>query len=131
MAKAVGVNGAVSFITGHAATFDRFDFTQGQRLINTTGFGDTFESNTAGLKFSRFSAEGTPKYNVSSSAPGYGTTMSQTGGTLTYTVATGCTVSVTGILTDINVRSDVNGEARLTFNGVGDGAVTQVWDETP
>ena len=129
MAKAVGVNGSVTFISGHNATFDRFDFTQGQRLINTTGFGDTFESNTAGLKFSRFSAEGTPKYGAANTAPGFGDTMTQTGGNTTFQVATNCTVTLTGILTDINVRSDVNGEARLTFNGVGDGAVTQAWAE--
>lgn len=129
LTKAVGTDASISFISGHNACFDRFELTIGQRLVNTTCFGDTYESNRAGLKFGRWMAEGKPIYDDTTTKPGFDD-MTGTGNTVTFTIATGCTLAVTCIIDTISVRADVNGEQRLTYTGVTSGAVTETWDET-
>jgi hypothetical protein len=129
MATAVGIDGSVTFVTGHNAKFDRFDLTIGQRLINTTGYGETYEVNSGGLKFGRFTASGHVKFNVATSALGMDD-LTGTGGSAVFQLASTCTETVTVIIETINVTSDVNGEERVTFSGPTSGAVVEAWDET-
>jgi hypothetical protein len=129
LTKIVGSDGAVTFITGHNLCADEFELAIGQQLINTTCFADTYESNRAGLKFGRWSVSGKPIFDAGTTKPGFDD-LTGTGGSITLTVATGCTEVFTGIIGTMSVRSNVNGEARLTFTGVTSGAVTEAWDET-
>lgn len=129
LTKAVGSDGSVSFVSGHNLCADEFELAVGQQLINTTCFGDTYETNRAGLKFGRWSVSGKAIYDAGSTKPGLDD-LSGTGGTITLTIATGCTEAFTGIISTAAVRSNVNGEVRLTYNGVTSGAVTETWDET-
>jgi len=129
LTKAVGTDASVSFISGHNLCADRFELTIGQRLINTTCFGDTYESNRAGLKFGRWMVEGKFIYDTTNTKPGFDD-LTGTGGTITLTIATGCTLAFTGIIDTISGRADVNGEQRLTYTGVTGGAATETWDET-
>src|SRR4051812_19376823 len=125
---AVGVNGVISFITGHVLRFDRYSLAVRQALLPTTAFGDLFEVNTAGLKSGRFSASGHFVYDFATTAPGVAS-MSQTGGTVTFTIAPGCTEAVTCIIGEIAIENEVAGDARGTYSGVTSGAVTETWDE--
>lgn len=126
---AVGVDGSVSFISGHNAVFDSFELMIGQRLVSTTGFGDTFEEVRGGLKYGSWTCAGKPKFDVSSSAPNLDG-IAGAGGSITLTVATGCTFQFTGVIERGGISSDVNGGARLVYSGVTSGAVTETWDET-
>lgn len=129
MATAVGVNGSVTFVTGHNAKFDRYALTIGQRMINTTGYDSGgFEENTAGLKYGFGKASGHMKYGVASSAPGIDV-LSQTGATSTFQIAVGCTLAATTVIETISINSDVNGEERVDFNFRLSGTITQIWAE--
>lgn len=128
---AVGVDANITFITGHNACFDTFSFMVGQRLISTTCFGDTYEGVRGGLKYGSWSAEGKPKFDASSTAPGLGgTTITKGGGTITLTIASGCTYAFTGIIERGGISADVNGGQRLSYSGVTSGSITETWDET-
>ena len=124
LTKAVGSDASVSFISGFNVCADRFSLTVGQRLINTTCFGDAYETNRAGLKFGRWMVEGKPIYDASNTKPGLDD-LTAGGGSITLTIATSCTEQFTGIQDTISINSDVNGESRLTYTGVTSGAVTE------
>lgn len=133
LTKAVGSDASISFISGFNACFDTFSLVIGQRLINTTCFGDSYETNRAGLKFGRWSASGKPIFDAATTKPGFDdlTGTSAGSGTITLTVATSCTLAFTGIIDSIGIDTNVNGETRLTYTGVTSGAITETWDETP
>jgi hypothetical protein len=124
---ASGVDGSVTFVTGHAAKFDSWTMRAGQRLNNITGFDSGgFEENLGGLKFGEGSCTGHLKYGVASSAPGMAT-FAKAGGAATFQVATGCTLAATIIVSDGTISSDVNGAARVAYNYRTAGTITETW----
>ncbi len=131
---ASGVDGSVTFVTGHVAKFDSWAARYGQRMNNITGFDSGgYEENLGGLFFGEGSATGHMKYGttattgvLSTTAPG----LSKVGGTATFQIATGCTISHSTIVSDVNVSSDVNGAARVSFNWRSSSTVTQTWAVT-
>jgi hypothetical protein len=124
---ASGVDGAVAFLSSHVLKFDTWTGRYGQRVNNITGFDSGgYEENLGGLKFGEGSATGHFKYGTTTTAPG-SASFSKTGGTATFTVATGCTISHSTIVSDLNISSDVNGAARGSFNWRATGTITETW----
>ncbi len=124
---ASGVDGSFTTVTGHAAKFDTWKLTGGQRLINITGFDSAgFEENIGGLKYGRWEATGFARYGTAATSTGI-QNMSKVGGTATFQVATGCTESATCIVENVEIMQDVNGASRLKFSGVTSGTITEVW----
>jgi hypothetical protein len=130
MAKqtATGIDGSVTFISGHAAKFAAFEFTEGQRLVDTTGFGDTHETFEGGIQFSSFRVDGIPQFDDTATSPGFGA-MSGTPAAMTLQFAAGCTVAFSGVIESISGSSTAVNDARLMFTGRGSGDITEAWDE--
>lgn len=131
---ALGLNGACALPAGNYAKIDRWEGNFGQDIHNITGFGDSGNKVfLGGLNYGNFTATGRPMFNVANSKPGYGTglTKDPVGATTTLTVASGCTYAGTSIIGNIRPSVDYNGEARITFDGVFSGTITETWDETP
>lgn len=129
MAKkyAAGIDGSVTFLSGQNARFDRWEATYSQRAINITGFdsgGD--EENQGGIRFGRGSCTGHITYGAASTSPGTGA-LANVATSITLTVATGCTIAHSALCSDIALSSDVNGEARVTFNWLKSGVITETW----
>jgi hypothetical protein len=134
MAKSIiGVDGDVDLPAGHNAKIDSFQFTAGRRPVPTTGFGDTHETVELGLAYSAGSCGGTPQYDATTTKPGFAAigpdAAGVVGGTLTLTFATGCTVAQPVKITDLTGTSVVDGAARISFNWLGSGVITETWDE--
>jgi hypothetical protein len=126
---ATGVDGNVSFISGHTASFNSWTLNISQALVDVTAYGDTYAANVGGLKFGSWTVGGTLKYDAASHSPN-AEVLEKTGGAMVLTVAPLCTYSFTGIPTSCSISSDVGGGARVSWAGVTSGAITEAWDES-
>lgn len=127
---ATGVDGLVSFITGHNASFNSWTLNISQALVDVTAYGDTYAANIGGLKFGSWTVGATLKYDAASHSPN-AEVLEKVGGAMTLQVATNCTYAFTGIPTSCSISSDVGGGARVSWAGVTSGAIVEAWDETP
>lgn len=129
MAVIEGTQGNVTLPTGHNAKIGHFTAVTGQGDIDITGFDSAGWMEFLGtIKSLRGSASGRMKYGATSTSPGFDA-LSKTGGSMTLTMATGCTFTFTALVSDIEVVEDAHGEAAITFNFKSTGAVTVAWAE--
>lgn len=125
---ATGVDGNVSFISGHNASFNSWTLTVSQALVDVTAYGDVYAAHVGGLKFGSWTVGATLKYDAASHSPN-AEVLEKTGGSMTLQVATNCTYAFTGIPVSCSLSSDVGGGARVTWSGVTSGTITESWDE--
>lgn len=132
IATAFGSDGDVTFISGHHANFMRWAYGVSQGIVDETGYdsGGWAENKGTGICRAGWSAMGYPQFNASSTNPGFGS-ISAAGGSITFQVATGCTIAFTGIVGSANIASDLEGQATMAYSGVQTGTPTVTWDQTP
>ena len=126
LTKAVGSDANITFLSQHNFCCDMWELERGQRLIDTSCFGDAAESFRGGRQYGSFAAEGKPIYGAASTALGFDA-ISAAAASVTFTVATGCTIAVGVVVTNIRLRPVHGGESRVAFVGVTSGSVTVVW----
>ena len=130
---ATGVDGNITFVTGHNAKFDRWEAVYGQRMINISGFDSGGDEEAEGnMRYGRGAATGTMRYgtnpNTANTATAIGSaTLVRTGQTITLVPGVGCTISHLAIVSEVMPSVDVNGEARVTFNYTKTGPSTETW----
>lgn len=137
MARVGGVNGAFASLThsttsGFFADFAAVEVDVAQSVENDTAYSDVANSHIGnGLPLYRINASGFLRNKQTGATPGFasvtGTTLA-TGGTVTATFDTGCTVGMTAIMESMNAgggrRSPV---APVRYSFIGDGAATEAW----
>lgn len=127
--RAVGSDGDVTLPSGHNIVTRAWTMNINQPVTDTTGFGDTWRRNRGGVYGGGGSISGVPEFDATSTAPG-AAALSNTGGSGTLQVATGCTYGGTMIFSNFNAGSTQGGEATMSFDYVWDDTVTETWDET-
>lgn len=127
--KATGLDASVTFLTQHGCCADMYQLTRTQQLIEVSCFGSTGAEFLGGLQGGSFAVEGKPIYNNTSTSPGFAE-ISGTPGSVTFTVATGCTVAIGCLVTSMTLRAVHGGESRLAYAGVTSGTPTETWDES-
>jgi predicted secreted protein len=134
-AKAIaGTSGSVTY-AGHIGRAMQWTVNSVQDINDASGFGlsGNWRSNLAGMKGWRASVSGYVLYDDTGVAPNADFSASldsTTGITFTGTVFTGCTLVGVGFPTAISVGTGINGNATFSIDIVGDGALTETWDET-
>jgi hypothetical protein len=127
---AIGTDGNVTLPSGHAAKLMSWAADFSQAAIETTNYADSgWRTFRGGLKGASGAAVGFPFFDVASSTPGF-QVIASGGGSLTLTAATGCTYTGTAIITNIRHDTDLQGNARITFEFQFTGAITETWDVT-
>jgi hypothetical protein len=131
MAVTIGTDGSVTLPTGHNAKLHAWAADFAQTPVETTNYGDSgWRTFRGGLKGGSGAAVAWPFHNEVTSTPGFAA-ISSTGGSLTLTAATGCTYTGTAIISNIRHDTDIQGNARMTFEFVFTGVITETWDQTP
>ena len=140
MARVTGKNGAFALPTA-LATVDtnswRLSFSH--PVDDDTAYSDTgtgASKSGSGLVDFAWGCTGWLKFDVASSAPGWGgassSIMDQDGASVTATAATGCTEAFTAILTGGSINhAKRSGAIPIAYDGVVDGDLTETWDVTP
>ncbi|GIW77988.1 MAG: hypothetical protein KatS3mg104_3051 [Phycisphaerae bacterium] len=128
--KATGLTANVTFLTGHNLCPDMFELTKRQQLIDATCFGSTHEEYVGGLEGGSFVVEGKPIYDDANTSPGFDSITDQPG-SVTFTVAPGCTIQVNCVISNMTLRATHNADSRLSFTGMTSGPFVETWDETP
>lgn len=121
-----GVDASVSALTGSGALFDSFscDITQG--VAEAVGFGQTWMTRRGTVKGASASLSGFTTNGSTSDAPGLAA-MTRTGGTLTLTFLTGCTLAFTAIPTGLGLSVQFTANQRSAYSYVSSGSVTETW----
>lgn len=131
-----GVTGSVTLPSGHNLRVRAWSGQQSQQVNDITGFAQApWAANLGGLNSFRGSASGYLEFDAATTSPGLGgtatsTTVSKTGGAFTLQAGTGCTLTFTGIISNISVGQSVDGVGTGMIDFVADGAVTSSWDES-
>lgn len=124
-----GINGGVTLPSGHVAKLRAWSLSVNQEVHDVTNFDSTgdWHECIAGLKSWSGVASGFVQDNDSNLAPNVDTPAS---GSITLTVRTGSTFAGTCIISNIAIGQAVDGVCSIAFAFVGNGALTETWDET-
>jgi hypothetical protein len=137
--KITGDGGAVALPTGFNASFESWDASFDFGVVDTTSFDDSGYTNAENtICKMTFNAAGTAVYDDTNGSPISGTALAatfaplSTAGSITLTAQTGCTYTLTGLVTTVgHNRSAKQGTKHdLSYSGENQGAVTQTWDVT-
>jgi hypothetical protein len=128
--KASGMTANVTFITGHNLCPDMFRLSKSQTVKNLSCFGDTHRVVQGLLQAGTFTVQGQILYDGANTAPGWDN-LGSTPAPIVFTFAPGCTVTVDGLIEEMNAVAVHGGDARIEFNGSTSGPFVEVWDETP
>jgi hypothetical protein len=129
MGRITGKNGGVTFLSSHNADFSAWSLTASQPVDDDTSYADTgsgASSSGSGsidysLDVSGFLKDGT------SFAPGLDD-ITAAGATATFTAHTGCTESLTVIVTSATIDHRKRaGAIPIRFSARGDGNLTETW----
>ena len=130
MARVTGKNGAVSFLTGYNADFNRWDLSFTHPVDDDTSYTDTgvgASHSGSGTVDYNIGAFGFLKSNVSTTAPNFGS-VTVSGGAVTLTAHTGCTEAGTFILTGGAINHAKRaGAIPVSYSGIGDSDLTETW----
>lgn len=124
-----GIDGGVTLPTGHAAKLRAWSLVVNQEVADCSGFSSTsdWREALAGMKSWSGVASGYVEFDAASTAPNAHTPVGS--GSITLTVGSGCTYAGTVIITSISVSQSIDGVASIAFSFVGNGALTETWDE--
>jgi predicted secreted protein len=133
-APIAGIAGNITVAT-HIGRFMQWSIETIQDVNDASGFGlsSNWRANLPGMKGWRLSASGYLLDNDTLSAPNAdftGATDGTSGCAVVATARTGSTYGGTVMLTSFVVGTGINGNATFSLTGVGDGALTETWDET-
>ena len=128
----IGSDGDASLPTGYKAVLNTFSATLTRATQVVTGFTDTGARRRAsGVLDITGAAGGTPYKDASAASP-LGIASSATGGTITLTFASGCTLSFGAVFSSVALATTQDASQTVTFNfemNDSDGP-TIAWDET-
>jgi hypothetical protein len=135
-----GVDGNLAFVALNSGPvpqgkFQSYTLGIGQVINNISGFDSGgWQEFLGGIKGADWSAVLSHKYNAATSNPLGSSTavdvLPMSGATATFTVATGCTLTMKAIIQRHGIVQDVNGASVSALSGPCSGPPTIVWDET-
>jgi hypothetical protein len=136
MAKAypAGSQGAVAHAAGSATDFVSFDIneTQATESVAAYGVGVYDPHRGSGTPHSQVTVAGFAAYGATNTPPGFGSTSSgmasPTGGTATYTIATGVTYAGPYVMANLKLsHSRIRAAVPVAFTMENSGDVTTTW----
>lgn len=140
MAKNVtGPGGGFTGPAGFNARYESWEATLDFGAVDVTGFDDNGYNYTEATSCKLTgSASGTMQYGDATTSPIPSAALSSTfapaslAGSITLTVATGCTLTFTGVVVSSSLsRSAKSGtKGDVTHNFENQGAITETWDES-
>ena len=139
MAKAypAGKDGAIAHAAGSATDFVSFDIneTQATESVAAYGSGVYDPHRGSGTPHSQVTVAGFAAYGAANTAPGFGSASggmtSPSGGTSTYTIATGVTYAGPYVMANIKLsHSRIRAAVPLAFTMENSGGVTTTWPVT-
>lgn len=121
-----GTDASVASLSGSGCLFNAFsvDITQG--VAEAAGFGDTWIRRKGTIKGCTCTMSGFTTGGTSSDAPGL-SAMTRTGGSITLTFYTGCTLAFTGIETGLGMAVQFVGNETSAYSYASNGAVVETW----
>ncbi len=126
-----GTDASISSLSGSGALFNAFTVSVTQGITQAAGFGDRWMRTRGTILSATISMSGFVTNGSSNDQPGATTTvMSRTGGTVTATFITGCTLAFTGIPTGVGLDVQFLGNQTSSYGFASDGAVTETWVTT-
>ena len=133
MAFVRGIDGSVTLPTGFNLKVKSWSADLSQAINDATSFASSgWRKCATGVRSFSGTIAGTPEFNATTTAPiptATGITQSSPAN-FVLTAATGCTYTFVGYLSNYRIVSDVEDNARVAYDFVADGEVTQAWDET-
>lgn len=124
-----GTDASISSLTGSGALFNAFTVSITQGITQAAGFGDTWMRTRGTILSATISMSGFVTNGTSNDKPGI-STLTRTGGTITATFITGCTLAFTGIPTGVGLDVQFLGNQTSSYGFASDGAVTETWVTT-
>jgi hypothetical protein len=139
LTTAVGYDGAFTTVSGYNGTYFAWTGELSMAVTETTGYGDYGRTYRGGIYGMTFTAQGQPKFDVSTSEPiptsatpsADAITPTRAGASVTLQVAATCTFAGTALIETTSFATDLRtNEASLTQAGRFSGTITQAWDES-
>lgn len=133
-----GVGGNIALPTGFNGKHFQWNATFNFNVVETTGFAD-LGWRTRSITYADVTGTATsiPQFDAATTSPINATLIGSTlvpasgKGSMTLTHTTGCTHAFTGVIGSVAFNRPFDGREEATYTFSSDGAVTQVWDETP
>jgi hypothetical protein len=132
MAQAVlfGTDASISSLYG-GALFNAFTVSVTQGITQAAGFGDSWIRTRGTIMSATISMSGFVTKGTAGDRPGVanGTTLTltRTGGTVTATFYSGCTMAFVGIPTGVGLDVQFLGNQTVSYGYASDGPVTETW----
>ena len=131
MAQSVicGTSGNVS-ISGRGARIAAWSADLLRQVNNANGYGSVWSQNVGGIRSLSGTASGFLTKGTANDTPNFTglTSCDDTGVAIVLTADTGCIYYFNGLISRIRIDHNVADVARITFDFVSNGAVTEDWE---
>ena len=121
-----GTDASIATLSGSGALFNAFTVTITQGITQAAGFGDTWIRTRGTILSATMSMSGFVTDGTSNDKPGI-STLTRTGGTVTATFISGCTLAFVGIPTGVGLDVQFLGNQTSSYGFASDGAVVETW----
>lgn len=121
-----GTDASVSALSGSGALFNAFSVDVTQGIAEAVGFGQTYVTRRGTAIGATASLSGFTTNGTANNAPGL-SAMTRTGGTLTLTFISGCTLAFTAIPTGTGLGVQFLGNQSSGYTYASSGSITETW----